>query len=871
MEYQFANPEFLKLLYLLPIFWVSVIIGYRRVSIMRMIVSTLLRTLVFLLIILVLAGFGWEEKSKQEINAVFLMDMSDSISPESKEWMWNYVHDVEKNMDKKIKKSLVFFGSESKIITPQFKEDLSLKQVREKSSELPVPAERTNISSGIMATLGMMPEGSSRMVVLLSDGNENLGDATRAAKLAANNDIKVFTVAPPTQKKSEIFIKTINVPKDVTEGETFDVQVLVENKNETTVQGTVTIHQERNLLREWKTEFKSGTNVFEVPYKGKKKGFAKFIANISVKESDADSDLENNSKITFVNITGKARILYIRGSKTKKAFIPDALKDKTIAVDIKSPTKIPRTLEEFLEYDCLIFSNVAKQSLDNRQLDLIKKYVRDFGGGFVMTSGDNVFAKNGYTDTAVEEILPVKIIGGAPPKEEKRTRLSIILIIDKSGSMLGKKMLFAKKASIELIKQLTKNDQFGIIAFDTSPYVVLQLQPIEEGKKELIRKLSRLRADGGTDIFPALDIAHQQLIQTDAKSNHVILLSDGNTRSIYYQYGALIRKLKQANITVSTIALGKWLVNTKLLRDIADKTKGKFYQITDIIKLPRLIIQDSEKFVSQSDFHETHFYPILNQKSQILQGIYKEQLPPLKGYTITEAKDKAEVPLTTDITGKTDPILANWRYGLGKTVMYASDADARWSSKWINWSKFDKFWSQVVHWAMRDISKTDYNLKVDAKNDLTSLLIESSRGLEKDTKMSVSILTPEDDGKELNLKQIAPQRFTSILHDVDPGTYMLKIAKIKDRKVVDLKVKGFIVPEKVESKPREYSDAGNNIPLLKGIAEITDGLLNPTEEQLMVEEEEIIRIRDLANYLIPLAMILFIFDIAVRRYYRQIA
>ncbi|MCP5006813.1 MAG: VWA domain-containing protein [Planctomycetes bacterium] len=837
----------------------------------RTISTILLRTFVFILVVLVLAGFGWEEKVKRETGAIFLMDMSDSITPESKEWMWDYVKDAEKYMDKKIKKSLVFFGSESKIITPQFKEDLNLEELRANITEHSVSTGRTNISSGIMATLGMMPEASSGIVILLSDGNENVGDALRTARVAANGDIKVFTVAPPPQKRSEILIKKINVPKEVTEGEIFIVQVVVDNKSEKAVKGSVRVHQEDDLLMEWKTEFKSGTNIFEVPYTGERKGFAKFIASMNVEDTDTDSNLRNNNKVTFVNISGKARILYIRGSRTKKAFMPDALKDKTIAVDVKDSTRIPRTLDEYLEYDCVIFSNVSKMSLDNKQSDLIKKYVEDFGGGFVMTSGDNVFAKNGYSGTAVEEILPVKIIGGAPPKEEKRTRLSIILIIDKSGSMLGKKMLFAKKASIELIKQLTTNDQFGIVAFDTSPHIVLKLQPVDEGKRNLIRKLSRLRADGGTDIFPAIDIAHKQLVQTDAKVNHVILLSDGNTRSIYYQYGELIRKLKQANITVSTIALGKWLVNTKLLRDIADKTEGKFYQISDIIKLPRLIIQDSEEFVSQSDFHESHFYPIMDQESQILQGIYKDQLPPLKGYTITEARDKAEIPLMTDITGKTDPILANWRYGLGKTVMYTSDVDARWSSKWINWSKFDKFWSQVVHWAMRDISKTDYNLKVEARDDSTSLFIESSRRLEDDMNMSVSLLTPEDDGSELSLRQVAPQRFTAELHDVVPGTYMLKIAKIKDRKVVDLKIKGFIVPDKVMRKPREDSDTGNNVSILKGIAEITGGVHNPTMKELVVDEVEVTSIRDLAHYIIPLAMVMFIFDIAVRKYNRQIA
>jgi hypothetical protein len=380
-----------------------------------------------------------------------------------------------------------------------------------------------------------------------------------------------------------------------------------------------------------------------------------------------------------------------------------------------------------------------------------------------------------------------------------------------------------------------------------------------------------LNADGGTDIFPAMGIAYDQLAKSGAKKNHIILLSDGNTRAVYYYYNALINRFQQANITISTIALGSWLVNTKLLKDIAMKTKGQFYQLTDIIKLPRLVVQDSDIFVSQSDFHEEHFYPRINQKSQILKGIYEKQFPPLKGYTITEAKKKAEVPLVADIMGKADPILANWRYGLGKVVIYTSDADARWSSKWINWLKFNKFWSQVVRWSMKDISKTDYNLKVQTEDNITSLLIESSTRLEDDTKLKVSLLQPEPDNGslELTLKQIAPQRFTAELRDISPNAYTVKISRIKDEKIVDLKTKGLIVPESAIEKPLEHSNRGNNVSLLKNIAEITGGKYNPGREEMVVEEKEIIRTKDLASYLIPLAIVLFIFDIAARKFNRQ--
>jgi uncharacterized protein YegL len=501
-------------------------------------------------------------------------------------------------------------------------------------------------------------------------------------------------------------------------------------------------------------------------------------------------------------------------------------------------------------------------------MTLIEKYVKDYGGGFVMTCGTNITAEGGYSGTKIEEILPVKIIGGDPPKKEKKSRLSLILIIDKSGSMLGRKMLFAKKASIELIKQLKANDNFGIVAFDTAPYTIVELKSNEDVKKEIVRKLSMLRADGGTDIFPAMDSAYRQIRQKNSKVNHVILLSDGNTKSIYYHYNRMISKFQQANITVSTIALGTWLVNTKLLEDIAKKTKGQFYQISDIVKLPRLIIKDSEFFVSQSDFHEEHFYPTINQQSQILKGIYDKQFPPLKGHTITEAKKNVEVPLVTNIMGKTDPILANWRYGLGKVVVYASDANARWSSKWINWSMFNKFWSQVVRWSMRDISKANYDIKVITDDNTISLQIELSSLLADDTKLEVSLILPDysENGQSLLLKQVAPKRFISELNDINPGTYNLKISRIRDGKVIDLKTKGLLVPEKTATKPLEYAVQGNNVLQLKNIAEITGGKYNPKREEITVEAEEIMISKSLAGFLIPLALFLFIIDIAVRKF-----
>jgi hypothetical protein len=172
---------------------------------------------------------------------------------------------------------------------------------------------------------------------------------------------------------------------------------------------------------------------------------------------------------------------------------------------------------------------------------------------------------------------------------------------------------------------------------------------------------------------------------------------------------------------------------------------------------------------------------------------------------------------------------------------------------------------------MRDISKADYDIKVKTDENAITLLLESSSQVEDGTKLEVSLSSPDfaGDDRKLLLKQIAPKRFSTELKDVNPGTYNLKISRTKDGKIVDLKTKGLLVPERVASTPLEYAVQGNNVSYLKNIAKITGGKYNPEKEEIAVEEEETIIAKDFAGYLIPLALILFILDIAVRKFNRQ--
>ena len=83
----------------------------------------------------------------------------------------------------------------------------------------------------------------------------------------------------------------------------------------------------------------------------------------------------------------------------------------------------------------------------------------------------------------------------------------------------------------------------------------------------------------------------------------------------------------------------------------------------------------------------------LIRATHALREIDMESAPFLLGYVMTRPKPTSEVILATE---KGDPLLAWWRYGLGMTAAFTSDAKSRWAAEWLTWPGYGKFWTQVV-------------------------------------------------------------------------------------------------------------------------------------------------------------------------------
>ena len=154
-------------------------------------------------------------------------------------------------------------------------------------------------------------------------------------------------------------------------------------------------------------------------------------------------------------------------------------------------------------------------------------------------------------------------------------------------------------------------------------------------------------------------------------------------------------------ITVSTVAVGEGADQT-LLQQIARQGRGRFYYCDKPESIPQVFAKETVT-ASKSALNELPFLPVQVAATPVLQAIDMQSAPVLLGFVATRPKPTSEVILVTE-TG--EPLLAWWRYGLGMSLAFTSDASSRWAAEWLAWSDFPTFWAQCVRHVLQ-VGTTD--------------------------------------------------------------------------------------------------------------------------------------------------------------------
>ncbi|MDD7986846.1 VWA domain-containing protein [Lentisphaera marina] len=550
----------------------------------------------------------------------------------------------------------------------------------------------------------------------------------------------------------------------------------------------------------------------------------------------------NNTARCSLIMQGEAKVLALHNKPTKLRELKKALEKQGISMDVRGKFGLPASLQALNEFDAIMFADIDATNLSARQMDNVRKYVTEFGGGLIMTGSENSFGLGGYYKTPIEEVLPVT---SRYEKEKEQPSLGLVLIIDKSGSMSGQPIVLAREASKAAVELLSSRDQVGVIAFDGNAKLVTDLTSAAN-KGEVLSQIDGIGAGGGTNLYPAMLMGRDMLGVSSSKIKHMIILSDGQSQGGDFE--GISSELSQMGVTISTVSLGQGAA-VDLMAAIAQIGNGRAYVTNNAEEMPRIFTKETME-ASRSAIKEEPFSPIKINDSDYLQGINIDETPLLLGYVMTKIKASAQVQLLTE-TG--DPLLASGRYGLGQSIAFTSDATELWAGEWLEWNDFGKFWAQVVRSIVRNKSAQGFitNLQNDDK-EMNLAIYRSNENGTPENHVSWDATLMDNNGKIQKL----PIQQTGF------GTYQSRFAKPKDEnftiRLHDQSNNRLKTITKISSYPKEYL-------LASAKPEVFDSLAPFSEPISFADREEIKTQKPALNIFALIAIMSLILSTLFRR------
>lgn len=707
----------------------------------------------------------------------------------------------------------------------------------------------TDIAAAIRTAAAAIPPSYVAEVVIVSDGNQTAGDAVAAA---ASAGIPISTVPLPGRSEPEVQLAAIEGPPQVRQGEPFYLEVVVNSNGAAT--GHLDFYRDDIRIGEddEPVELRAGENRFRIRQTITDRRQATFAARLRG-FGDADTLLDNNEATAIVSAAGRPRVLLVDPDVDHTDSLRWALNEQKIDVEVRPAEGVPRDLAELQGYDCLILSNVPAAAMTMRQMDLIRTYVQELGGGLVMLGGDQAFGLGGYYRTSLEEILPVR---SNFEKEREKPSLAMVLVIDKSGSMGGEKMELAKDAAKAAVELLEPKDSVGVIAFDSSSTWVTDLRPAAD-KHGIIDQISTIQPGGGTVMYPPMEDAYRALLSASAKLKHCILLTDGISQPGDFE--GLAAEMAASGMTVTTVAMGAD-ASEELLESIARIGGGRYYFCDNPQSVPQVFAKETVE-ASQTAINELPFLPQQVRPSQVLEGIDLETAPLLLGYVVTRPKPTGEFILASE---SGDPLLVWWRYGLGMSVAFTSDAKARWAAEWLDWPDFGTFWAQVIRHAMRSEDSDGFFVDVRQRDGKTTVVVDSmdeQGGFVDDRPTTMTVITPQLQRENPEMRQTAPGRYETVFAAPRRGTYQLELSQERSDGETVRQSRGIVIgyPDELRLLPTDETT-------LRQVAEASGGRFAPSvSDWFAVDGRTTRRPIPLWPYLLSAALALFVFDVALRR------
>jgi len=348
MNIQFTHPYYL--LALIPALAWVIWFAWKtdvQVSLWRRWLAFCIRAIVLALIVLAIAGLQ-SLRPIEGMNVFFVLDRSDSIPSPQQEAAREYVNKAAKVMKHVDKAGVIVFGSEASIeTTPNPAVDVQKIQAV-------VGTERTDLAAAIRLGTAAFPETGQKRLVLLTDGNENVGDAMSAVLAAKPLGVSVDVLPMGVSRANDVSVQKLQIPPRLKKSQSFEVKIFVQT--EQAQAATVRLYRNDQYLGEQKVELAAGKNLFTFPQTLSEPGFYSYDVRV---DAPGDPLPQNNRATGFSTVVGEPRILIVSADPEQDKQLAAAMKSSRLEIKLVGISQFPATLAEMQSYDAIFISNLS--------------------------------------------------------------------------------------------------------------------------------------------------------------------------------------------------------------------------------------------------------------------------------------------------------------------------------------------------------------------------------------------------------------------------------------------------------------------------------------------------------------------------------
>ncbi len=865
---QFEHPGWLVLLVLLvPVLWWS---RGARLSLgsVRGIVIPTLRCLLIMAIVCALADPVLDRHSDRQTVAVVL-DRSRSMDQVGLDAAVRWIQDATLNRAESDYIAVVDAGRDARaVMMPDATGVVSLGP--ESGSR-----DATDLGGAIEFAKGLLPEGGTHRILLVSDGNETLGSLLDAAEASGSAGIPIDVVPVPYVRTGEVMVERVVAPREIKPGDSVPLRVVMRSQGP--ARGRLVMLRDGIPVSDGlDVVLDGGPSVVPVTLPASTSNTQRYEAYFEPAAGSSDS-IESNNRASAVSlVAGRGRVLLVSESPDQSVALANLLSTHGADVHQAGVDALLGGPAGLAVWDAIVLVNLPRWAVPDHVDAELAQWVREGGGGLLMTGGPSALGAGGWIGSAVATVLPV----GLDPPAEKQVRSGALALVLHSCEM-ARGNYWGRRVAESAIETLSSADYVGIVEFDSFSGSSIWALPMQlaRDKSAALRAAANLTYGDMPSFSSSMQLAIEGLLEVDAGQRHMVIISDGDPQP---PGSELLQQCVDSGITVTTVMVGGHGTPTDRRRmgAIATVTGGRFYDVTSPAMLPQIFIEEAQ-VVSRSLLQTGSVQPAWGGPpgGPLPADLMSEfgAIPPIEGYVLTEPLGGLAVDgMVIHTESHANPLFAWWFHGLGRVVVFTSDVNHVWTHAWATWSRAPALWKRAVAWLLRpgDNDRFALNIREGGDGEVVVELdaTDGGAGFSNFLQVDASVLGPGGVAAPLPIRQVGPGRYQGSFTMTEPGGWVVAVRHRGADPDTGEPIEGWVQGAVVQNWSSEDAAVRSNEGLLREAAVRSGGrVLATTDDPSEVAIFDRAGLRNASSHrstwalLAMIAAAILILDVAVRR------